>query len=438
MGSLKVGLAEVNITPPVGISLCGFGHRKGVAESVHDDLHARAMVVAGGDVRLAVVTADIISFAPDLVARIRGLVQSSTGIPAEHVLLNGSHSHSGPTVHAFRSMGERDGPYEDVLCRKVAGAVSVACSRLEPASLHAGRAPVKIGHNRRQLRDGRMVLGHNPEGPEAPWVDVLRVDREDGGTSGLLLSTAAHPVNLRHLAFSAEYPGYAAAFVKRNLNGATASFAQGCCGDINCTPMSNTLDTSVRQGETLGAAALSAAWSADPVEGEAVACEVRTVDLPQIVPSVEEARQAVSQATETVEKIEQDPEATPYLVRQVRGQIGWAEDYLAAAEKARPQAQAFEVQTMRIGNVALVAYPGEMFVDYQLTMDRESPFDRTFTLGYTNGCIGYVPTADEYPRGGYEVNTAFHYYGTLMIGPECEERIKRTTHDCLKRLAGSS
>ena len=75
---------------------------------------------------------------------------------------------------------------------------------------------------------------------------------------------------------------------------------------------------------------------------------------------------------------------------------------------------------------------GEMFVDYQLFLDDASPFDRTIALGYTNGCIGYVPTADAYPVGGYEVEQAFKYYGTLMIGAECEDMIKTTTVDMLK------
>ena len=46
-----------------------------------------------------------------------------------------------------------------------------------------------------------------------------------------------------------------------------------------------------------------------------------------------------------------------------------------------------------------------------------------------------MPTAEEYPKGGYEVNGAFHYYGTLMIGPECEERIKATTRDLLAQVS---
>ena len=86
---------------------------------------------------------------------------------------------------------------------------------------------------------------------------------------------------------------------------------------------------------------------------------------------------------------------------------------------------------MRIGNLALVSYPGEMFVDYQLSMEDASPCDKTIALAYTNGCIGYVPTADAYPVGGYEVDQAFKYYGTLMIGPACEDIIKTTTIDML-------
>ena len=112
MGELKAGVAEVNITPPIGISLCGFGNRKGPAEAVDDDLFARALVLDDGRTRLAIVTSDLISLAPDLVHRIRGLVERAADVPGDGLLLNGSHSHSGPTVMSFRSMGSRDVAYE--------------------------------------------------------------------------------------------------------------------------------------------------------------------------------------------------------------------------------------------------------------------------------------------------------------------------------------
>jgi hypothetical protein len=435
MEGIRAGVAEVNITPPVGATLCGFAARKGPSESVHDDLYARALALDDGKTRLGIVTADVISFAPDLVDRIRALALEQTGIPGTHLALNGSHSHSGPTVMAFRSMGDRDPAYEDVLCRKVAGALKMAADRLEAASLSVGRAPVRIGHNRREKRkDGKMVLGHNPGGPEALWVDVLRADRADGSPMGVLYAHAAHPVNLRGLEISAEYPGYAARFIARNLDGATPMFAQACCGDINCAPMDGRFETSERQGTVLGSAAVTAALQAGPVGGRGLAAACRGIDLPLLVPSVEEAERALEEQRESLNRARKEGRATPYQLRVWHeGQMGWAEDYLKAArEGSRGQTQAFEIQAMRIGDLALVAYPGEMFVEYQLWLDRESPFSRTITLGYTNGCVGYVPTAAAYPEGGYEVNGAFRYYGTLMITSDCERLIREATADALE------
>ncbi len=434
MGELKAGVAEVNITPPIGVSLCGFGNRKGPAETVYDDLFARALVLDDGKTRLGIVTSDLIGFAPDLVERIRGLVERASGIPGGCLLLNGSHSHSGPTVMPFRSMGQRDEAYEDVLCRKVAGAVRMAADRLEAVSLQVGREPVRIAHNRRARRNGRMTIGHNPDGPEAPWVDVLRIDRRTGSTLGLFYMTAAHPVNLRGLGFSAEFPGYAARSIRRELNGALPMFAQGCCGDINCTPMDGTLRTTRRHGELLGGAAVTAARRAAPLAGRCLAAVLRVIDLPTRIPSVDEAERALEEQKERVMREERNPDSTEYLIRQYRGQIGWAEDYLQAARNLPHGSVAFEIQAMRIGEAALVAYPGEMFVDYQLEMDRTSPFEKTFTLGYANGCIGYVPTAEAFPEGGYEVDQAYRYYGTLMITPACERMIKSATLELLDGL----
>ena len=433
-GELKAGVAEVNITPPIGISLCGFGNRKGPAETVYDDLFARALVLDDDQTRLAIVTSDLIGFAPDLVERIRNLVERAAGIPGACLLLNGSHSHSGPTVMSFRSMGRRDGAYEDVLCRQVAGAVRMAADRLQAVSLRAGRAPVRIAHNRRARRNGRMTIGHNPEGPEAPWVDVLGIDRRSGSTLGLLYVTAAHPVNLRGLAFSAEFPGYAARSIRRELDGVLPMFAQACCGDINCTPMDGRLQTTMSHGELLGNAAVTAARHAEPLRSHRLGVARQVIHLPTRIPSVDEAERGLVEQKTRVRQAEQDPEATDYLIRQYRGQIEWAEDYLRAARSRHPRPEAFEIQAMRIGETALVAYPGEMFVDYQLEMDRASPFKKTFTLGYSNGCIGYVPTAVAFPEGGYEVDHAFRYYGTLMITSACERMIKSATLELLDGL----
>ena len=71
----------MNITPPVGVSMCGFAARGGPSEAIHDELYARALVLDDGETQVAIVGADVISFAPDLVNRIREMVEHSVGIP---------------------------------------------------------------------------------------------------------------------------------------------------------------------------------------------------------------------------------------------------------------------------------------------------------------------------------------------------------------------
>ncbi|MDA0709590.1 MAG: neutral/alkaline non-lysosomal ceramidase N-terminal domain-containing protein [bacterium] len=437
MKNLKAGAAAVNITPPIGISMCGFANRKEVSQSIHDDLHARVIVLANAQSRLVIITADVISFAPDLVTRIRQAITALTAIPGSHVLINGSHTHSGPTVMSFRSMGIRDVAYEDVLCRKVVGAVKMASDSLQPARISHGRAPCRIGYNRRENRSGRVVLGHHPEGPEAPWVDVLRIDDASGRTFALLYATASHPVNLHTLAISADFPGFASEFIAHNAPGVIPLFAQACCGDINCAPKDGTFEASQALGTRLGAAALTACLDAQAITDGTLQASTQIIPLAQMKPSVDAAEAALKAARADLDAAQNDLNVTPYLLQQrFKGQLAWAEDYLLAAQSvgAAPD-QPFEIQTFRIGTLAIVSYPGEMFINYQLALDRDSPFDRTITLGYSNGCIGYVPTADAYPLGGYEIDQAFKYYGTLMITPDCEDHIKtRTLHLLQKHI----
>ena len=69
-----------------------------------------------------------------------------------------------------------------------------------------------------------------------------------------------------------------------------------------------------------------------------------------------------------------------------------------------PSPLQIEVQALRVGELALVAMPGEPFAEIGVAVKRASPFEFTMFCGYSDGVGGdYVPTADEYRYGGYEV-----------------------------------
>ena len=206
---------------------------------------------------------------------------------------------------AFRSMGDRDAAYEDILVpARWPGPLQWPRRTRCPHRSRTDARLCVLGHNRREMRAGRIVLGHHPTGPEAPWVDVLRVDAASGEPMAVVFATAAHPVNLNALSISAEFPGYAAEFVRRNL--AMPLFLQGCCGDINCSPKDGTFEGSALLGTRLGAATLTAALDAEAVEGDALTVNNRVVELPLMLPDIDEAEHALAEAEASLQRARED------------------------------------------------------------------------------------------------------------------------------------
>jgi Neutral/alkaline non-lysosomal ceramidase, N-terminal len=445
--TLLAGVAETVITPPLGIDLTGFGGRPGPATGVHSDLYARALVLELGDERLAMVSLDILGLDLDLVRRTRGLIAEATGIPGERVLLNSSHTHSGPAVETLRGLGERDEPYAGLLCRLIAGTVQRAAASLGEARLAWGEAHAPIGINRRRrLADGRMAIAENPAGPYDPRVYVLRCDRADGRPLALGFAHACHPVILgaQNTLFSAEFPGEAVTTMRRcrvgGVHDAVPFFLQGCCGDVN--PAIRGDGEAVRRtGTILGAAAAVAAESAQPLTVDRLDARSVTLDLRlQDPPPLAEAEATLAAERERAADMERrhaEGAANRGQLSVARAMVTWAEEVLAWSREGNIARTApFEIQCFRLGDAVLVAMSGEVFMAYSDNLRTRSPFPHTLVLGYSNGCVGYVPTAAAYPEGGYEVATAYRYYDTLMLHPECEGRILDTTEDIMRGLAG--
>lgn len=429
--ALKAAVCEVNITPPVGVWMAGYAGRPSGCIGVHDELYARALVLDDGLTLAAIVSLDLIALDFDIVEMIRDSVRRKVGIPPERLLLNCSHTHSGPGTRTFRAMGHRDDLYCDVIARKVIGAVQQATDTLEPVSLRWGRAPVQIGINRRERRGEQTILGQNPDRPIQPYVDVLRLDREDGSSLAVVFAHATHPVVLgsQNLWISADYPGAACHFLRR-VGLEVPMFLQGCAGDINPLHTGATFSHVRKLGEILGAAVVVASHLSEPVEGVPLSGRIRTLELPYLLPSAEEAQHYLQQMEAELQKAEHEGAPISTLMLR-RDMVAWAKDLLLAAEQGEPRTFPFEIQLLQIGDAHLLTFPAEMFVHYALDFVRQSPHQPTIVLGYTNGCWGYIPTAADYPLGGYEIEMAYRYYGTLMVSAECERLIREEAYGLL-------
>jgi hypothetical protein len=212
-------------------------------------------------------------------------------------------------------------------------------------------------------------------------------------------------------------------------------FLQGCCGDINPVRR-GTLEEVRSLGTVLGAGAIQGAEEAQAIEGAPVRAARERLLLPLQAPApVEQARATRDEEAEKVRQAEErfgrDAE---YRIRPSRALLEWAEDHLQLAERPEPRTVPLEVQAIRLGDLAIVGIAAEVFLEIGRSIAARSPAPHTLVLGYTNGLIGYLPTAAAFPQGGYEVDGAHKYFGTLMVTEEAERRTSEAAGQLLGGL----
>lgn len=410
---IRAGLQRVNITPPIGTPLGGYAARKSVSQGIHDDLYATALVLQGEEVTLALVTADLVGLPQEVVEKVRVAVRSSTGIPPDNVLVAATHTHSGPDL-LFGDQGLASEAYVEVLADTLAGSVYAAWRILQPAEVGVGQGWIEgIGVNRR-----------TPAGtPVDPQVGVLRVDH-DGRPRGVLMNYTCHPVVLGpdNLLITADYPGYAVRVVERAFGeGLTAMFTNGATGDVNPghsaelsaigAPIpGRTFERAEKLGTMLAGEVIKVIETIQPQEELALASRRKVIALPlKPLPPREEVEGLVREKERTLRELTEKGAHQDEITR-VKVEKLYAELLL---KQVREREEAFslkalevELQAMRIGDCALIAFPGEMFVEIGLAIKRRSPFPHTYIVGCANGYVGYLPTKEAFAEGRYEAVTA--------------------------------
>lgn len=443
MTGLCAGWAREEITPPAGIHMGGYWGRRSGATGIHDPLAASVILWRSGRRGArgaALVALDLVGVTPGLTERIRARVVTAAGselsIRPEAVTVCCSHTHAGPLTMPFRGMGEVDTGYLEAVCERVGRCAGRAAEGLRPARLRYARPSVRIGINRRQARRGEVVIGENPLGPVASHAHVLVIEARSGAPRrAVLFQHACHPVVLpgSNHEISADFPGAACRTVEERT-GALAVFVNGAAADINPRGGHGSFDAVESLGAELGAAVAAASLGAPELEGEGIAWSQARLDLPLTAPTAameEEVRRSMDELEEAVTRAGPDPwdRRVPEAYRD------WARQWLAeAARGGPPGSQAFEIHGLRIGPLALLGMEGEIFVRYQIDLERECAAPLVL-CGYANGCVGYVPTADEYERGGYEIDQACKVYPSVrMIAPESEGIVRAGAWQVLESL----
>ncbi len=245
----KVGLARVKITPEQPVFMSGYASRNRPYEGVHDELFAKALVLQdAARARAVLVTSDLIGFTAAVAGPIRERIAKETGIAATAVLINSSHTHTGPELalepketEGGRTAAdvERTVAYTRQLQDRVVDVVKEAAAKLQPAKLSWGVGVVHFVMNRREFTIERgVILGVNPRGLADRSVPVLRIDDPAGKLRAVVLGAACHNTTLgpQDYLISGDYAGRAQRQIEAAHPGAEALFVQGCGGDANPYP----------------------------------------------------------------------------------------------------------------------------------------------------------------------------------------------------------
>src|SRR5215217_1395925 len=462
----RAGVGRVDITPPLTAPHASWGAQVHVLpDGVEADLWATALVVDDGVTMAAWIDLDLVIVSRQESDAIRDAVATAIGIPVQAIRVSVTHNHAGPPPSAWnwtrQGQAALDGYYA-LLPEYAAGAARMAHAGLRPARVAAGSGESRVAVNRREIAPGgRPVTGVNPEGPIDPQVFVLRIDDREGGPLAAIVGYTMHPTTLgpTNRLISPDWPGHLKRTVEA-ITGATCLFAQGATGNIGPGPDGFTDDVDVvrRLGAHVGCEAarvylgldLPAArhrhervwesgaplgkWTREllPEPEPVVRVMSREVILPLIEqPPLNDARLRVDEAQRRLDALKEraapatEIEAATFATKRANMTLSRAQTY--GGREAFP----VELQFLQIGPAVLVGTEGEPFAEIGLQIKAGSTWPATWFGGYIGGWVGYIPTLDAYPQGGYEVDTS-------PFAPEAAGRLVAETIAALEDLRGNA
>ena len=391
MAELHFGYSEALINPPQALPLEGYKHREEIGpgnSGILDDLKAKALSLRFGDERILVVTLDLCLMSVGLADEIRSALSDRLELPVDYIVLALSHTHSGPvtcsswkgtdeTTDGGASVRDAIAGYLDFLKTTIYAISVESMSRQFECCVYTTTLRTHLGYNRRYGEpeaggEVRMVfnlwenVGTFPDRLIDPDIPIVLLERRPdaeldsfmrpvGQLRTVLFNPAYHPVVLGHHSrfVSADYPGEACRSIEDALGAGTKAMCLlGACG--NTHPW-----ISVQQNP-----------KAVEVVGRAVGYSVAAA-----------------------------------LARRERLRVDGIAAVQDTVDNENAASDRAVVQVIRLGELAFACISAECFTEIGLWLKDASPFEQTLVVSNANGCIGYLPTAEAFAEGGYEIQT---------------------------------
>lgn len=475
---LRAGVAKVDITDRE-------------AGPVNDPLFVKALALQSDSTSMVIITIDAVAIGEigrignDYLPRVRARLAKESKVPPTNVLINASHCHGivradieGATVEAVKAALQQMAPV------KIGSGVGH-----EDRIMENRRLKLKSGRE----ADVRHAYALPPDdevtevGQVDPQIGILRIDRDDGRPLAVVYNFACHPIQgVPGGANTADLVGFASKAIEDSLgDGAMALFLQGCAGDINPAGYKEVDHPRSAEplGNRLGLSTLKACSSIKCRDDDRLMVINETIELPrgdrseQIIALETEQQRLLGSLKGTSLSLKTflpllvkygvsgdfpSSYSHRYLHERMQGRDDLAkldaenrrniQDYVdnihVMEELTRVQTNlallrkhqaslidsgkrtvSVELLAVRLGDMVLVTFPGELTVRIGLNVKQHSPHRRTLVAGYTNGYIYYAPTADQLRNvGGAQEDS------DCILAPQWQERYESHVAEMLKKL----
>ncbi|MEZ5939839.1 MAG: hypothetical protein R3C18_00515 [Planctomycetaceae bacterium] len=461
------------------------------AGPVNDPLYVKALVLKSGDTKVVLLTLDAVAIGEigyiknDYLPSVREQLQTQFGIQPNHVLANASHCHGVVCKDvAERTIQAVAAAQENLVPVKVGVGTG-----FEDRIMENRRLKLKSGRE----ADVRHAYSLPPNeevaavGPVDPEIGLVRIDREDGSTLAVIYNFACHPIQgVPSGGNTADIIGYASKVIEENLGEDTlALFMQGCGGDINPILYKdvNHPRSAEPLGSMLGLSALRGLRKIQTDENAELKLIPEMLTLPRgdrtdrIAELEAEQRRLLESLRGTSLNFETflplvikyraaDEFPSYYSHRYLHDNALGRDDFQRLDAENRRNMEAYlknihtmeeltrvqinlallkkhqaslvasgkrtidvEVTGLRLGEMKMVTFPGELTVQIGLNIKQEAQHELTFVAGYTNGYIYYAPTAEQLRNvGGAQEDS------DCILAPEWQEQFESRALSILGRL----
>lgn len=441
-GQFRAGAATSNLTPEIGREIIG-GFVPFPSTHIHDELHARCLVLDDGKTKLALVVCDLLGIDRVVSETARRQIADRHNIPREHVLISATHTHSASTALGEdpRALNQSADDYQRFVARRIADGVTRAVNNLRPAEIAFGtaEAPEHVFNRRWHMRPGTVPVNPfgeidmvkmnpprgsanlvEPAGPTDPTVSLIAV-REPGGQPIAVYAayslhyvggTAKGHVSADYYAIFSERLRHLLAS-DREADSDTPPFvammANGTSGDINNInfreprPRKEPYEQMRFVGNDVAEKVHTAMTSLEYRDDVTLAAAYREPTIAWRHPTAERLKWA----QDTIAAGKKNDRDLSFI---------YAQRTMSLAEY--PETTSVPLQVLRIGDICVGSMPFEVFCELGLEFKSRCPLQPAFMVELAHGYFGYLPTPSQHRLGGYET-----WIGTNRVESHASDKL---------------